>query len=259
MEPNVIDGQRIRHVLAVNEDQGHPQWVVQERFTNDEQATSLLFVDHERQLTGFEIVSDQGESIMMTYESPVPYQVPQLAVGEEKTFETRLLMGPSQIALPTKSVIRRLADETITTPAGEFVDCQHYHTATQSTLDFKIVRIPMTDEWDQWYHQSVNGLVKEAYRKGPIKYLAWSCEGYTATSVLASFGIEEVSSSTRVAVLGDSSDPNAPPRAAGPAAVSPGPFPHWIPVAAAAVVLTAAVLVIVRRPLRKQPAADSAP
>ncbi|MHC4520406.1 MAG: hypothetical protein ACYTAS_17605 [Planctomycetota bacterium] len=259
MEPTAIDGQRIRHVLAVSEEQEHPQWIVQERFTNDEKATSLLFVDRERQLTGFEIVSDQGESIVMMYESPVPYQVPQLAVGEEETFETRLLMGPRQMALPTKSVIRRLADETITTPAGEFVNCQHYHTATQSTLDFKITKIPMTDERDQWYHQSVNGLVKEVYRKGPIKYLAWSCDAYTATSVLASFAVEEVAPSARLAVLGDPNDPNSTRRADTPMAVTPRGSPRWVPVAAISAVLAVAVLVFVRRPLRKQPPAKSVP
>jgi hypothetical protein len=259
MEPNAIDGQRIRHVLAVDEEQEHPQWIVQERFTNDEKATSLLFVDHERQLTGFEIVGENGEPLLMTYGTPVPYQVPQLAIDEEKTYETTLRMGPKQIALPSKSVIRRLADETIATPAGEFVNCHHYHTKSESTLDFKITKITMTDQRDQWYHPSVNGLVKEVYSKGPIKYLAWSCEGYTSTSVLTSFGVEEVTAGVRLAVLGDPNDPNGPRRADAPVAVSAIGFPRWLPVVAIGAVLAVAVLVVVRRPRRRQSPTTSSP
>jgi len=256
MEPNAIDGQRIRHVLAVNEQEEHPRWIVQERFTNDEKATSLLFVNHERQLTGFEIIGDDGNPLVMTYEPPAPYQVPLLAVGEEKVFETRLLMGPSRIALPTRSVVKRLPDETVTTPAGEFANCQHYHTTSKSVLDFKIAKIPMTDERDQWYHESVNGLVKEVYRKGPIKYLAWSCEGYTSTSVLASFGVEEVTADVRLAAFGDPNDPNAPQHANVPAAVSPVGLLRWILWGAISVVLVTVVLVFARRP-RSRPTPDS--
>jgi hypothetical protein len=256
MEPNAIDGQRIRQVLAVNEKQEHPWWIVQETFTNDEDATSLMVVDHERRLTGFEITGEKGETIAMTYETPVPYQVPFLAVGEEKVFETRLLMGPSRIALPTKSVVKRLPDETVATPAGEFVNCQHYHTTSESVLDFKIAKIPMTDERDQWYHESVNGLVKEVYRKGPIKYFTWSCEGYTSTSVLVSFGVEEVTSGVQLAVLGDPNDPNAPHLANVPATVSPVGLLRWVLWGVISVVLVAVVLVVARRP-RSQSAPDS--
>jgi len=251
MEPNAIDGQRIRHVLAVDKEQEHPRWIVQERFTNDEKATSLLFIDHERQLTSFEIVGENGEPLLMTYGTPVPYQVPQLAVDDEKTYETTLLMGPKQIALPSKSVIRRLADETIVTPAGEFVNCHHYHTESESTFDFKVTKITMTDQRDQWYHPSVNGLVKEVYSKGPIKYYVWSCEGYTSTSVLTSFGVEEVTASVRLAALGDPNDPNTPQRADAPAMVLPGRFTRRVVVITISIVLAVTVLLIVRKPLRK--------
>ncbi|MCP4594341.1 MAG: hypothetical protein GY842_26730, partial [bacterium] len=207
MEPNAIDGQRIRQVLSMSQEQDQLRWVVEERFTKDEHATSLLYVNGERLLTAFDIEDDKGGAATLTYDAPQPYQVPFLAPGEEKTYETILRMKSPKFAMPTTSVIKRLPDETVTTPAGEFVNCQHYLTKTRSTMNIKIVKIPVTDERDQWYHPSVNGLVKEVYRKGPIKFLAWSCDGYTATSVLSSFGVVEVDAARAAATR---IDPNAP-------------------------------------------------
>ena len=93
--------------------------------------------------------------------------------------------------MPTAAVFERLADETITTPAGEFVNCHHYHIAGASVIDIKIAKITAAEEREVWYHSEVHGIVKEVYRKKPIKFLAWSQQGYTATSVLTNF-IEEV-------------------------------------------------------------------
>jgi len=207
MEPDAIDGQRIRQVLSTAQVQGQPTWVVEEGFTNDPNATSLLYVDHERKLTAFDVENDQGQTVKFVYDAPQPYQVPFLEPGQEKTYETTLRLSAPKFAMPTTSVIKRLPDETIVTPAGEFVDCQHYHTTTKSTMNIKIAKIPVTDERDQWYHPSVNGLVKEVYRKGPIKFLAWSCEGYTSTSVLASYDVVDAEAVTRLA---RPTDPNAP-------------------------------------------------
>ncbi len=207
MEPDAIDGQRIRQVLSTALEQDKPTWVIEEGFTNDPNATSLLYVDHERQLTAFDVENDQGQAVTFVYDTPQPYQVPFLEPGQEKTYETTLRLSAPKFAMPTTSVIKRLPDETIVTPAGEFVNCQHYHTTTKSTMNIKIAKIPVTDERDQWYHPSVNGLVKEVYRKGPIKFLAWSCEGYTSTSVLASYDVVDAEAITRLA---GPTDPNAP-------------------------------------------------
>ena len=240
MEPKVIDGQRIRQVLSVIEAEGQPRWIIEERFTNDPNATSLLYVNHERLLTAFKIEVDKGEAATLTYDVAQPYQVPALAPGEEKTYETTLRMASPKFAMPRTSVIKRLPDETITTSAGEFADCQHYLTKTKSTMNIKIVKILVTDERDQWYHPSVNGLVKEVYRKDPIKFLAWSCEGYTATSVLTSFGIEAVAAARVSTARVDPNAPGAEPQGNAPATAPFGGVTPWIvlvPIAIAAVFL----------------------
>jgi len=133
-EPNAIDGERILHVIAVLEGNGQKQWVIQERFTNEPNVTARLYVSQERMLTAVEIANEKGEAVKLRYESPVPYQVTELQVGEEETIETALRVDSADFALPSTIVTERLADETITTPAGKFVDCLHYKSTATSTF-----------------------------------------------------------------------------------------------------------------------------
>jgi len=192
VEPNAIDGERILHVVSVVEERGSKQWIIEERFTNAEHVIGRLYVDEERLLTAIEIENKKGEVAKLRYDPPVPYQLTDLDVGKDRTIDTALRMDSADFALPSKIVTQRLEDETITTEAGEFVGCLHYKTTISSTFDIKIAKIPVTEERERWYHPDVNGLVKEVYRKGPVKLLSWSREGYTATSLLTAFGKEQV-------------------------------------------------------------------
>ncbi len=249
-EPNAIDGQRILLVIG-GPQQGHPHWVLQERYTGEEAIVGRLHVTEAQELTGFDIENDKGEVVTMTYDTPMAYPVPKLEVGQEKTIENVLRMDAHELALPVKIVMRRLADETITTPAGQFTDCPHYQTTTHTTINVKVAKVPISEQRDRWYHASVNGLVKEVYRKDPVKFLAWSQEGYTATSVLGAFDTQEIEPVAPVEV-------NDPPVAAPETPVSPTlppatpaeEFPLWMPAAIAAV-FAAAVVILLKRPRAK--------
>jgi hypothetical protein len=192
IDPNDIDGERIMHVIGVIEEPQGKQWIIEERFTKDEKAIGRLYVNKERLLMAIEIENQKGEVAKLRYNPPVPHQVTELNIGEERIIETSLQMDSAEFSLPSTIVIRRLENETITTPAGEFVDCGHYKITAKSTFNIKIAKIPVTEERERWYHPQVNGLVKEVYQKGPVKFLTWSREGYTATSVLTAFDKEEV-------------------------------------------------------------------
>jgi len=67
-------------------------------------------------------------------------------------------MEAVEFSLPATITIERLEDETTTTPAGEFVGCQHYRTTTASTVNIKIAKIPITEE----RHQRVDDVWKRA-------------------------------------------------------------------------------------------------
>jgi len=252
-EPNAIDGQRIVMVIGGPE-QGHPYWVLEERYTADEAVVGRLHVTPERQLTGFDIENDKGEVATLAYDTPIAYPVPPLEVGQEQTIGNVLRMESPAFAMPVKIATRRLADETITTPAGEFVDCAHYQTTTRSTINVKVAKVPVSEQHDRWYHASVNGPVKEVYRKDPVKFLAWSQDGYTATSVLAAFDTQEIEPLAAPVADSDANDSSvallAEHTPAG--ASSPGPartFPVWMPAAVIAV-FGAAALILIKRPRR---------
>jgi LPXTG-motif cell wall-anchored protein len=191
-EPNDIDGERIIHVVGVTEKPEGKQWIIEDRFTGDEKATGRIYVNQERLLTIIELENEKGETAKLKYNPPIPYQIIDMNIGQEKTVETSLEMDSGDFTLPSTMMIQRLDNETITTPAGEFVDCWRFIFKTKSIFKIKIIKIPLTEERERWYHPSINGLVKEVYRRDPIKFLAWSQEGYSATSVLTAFGKEEV-------------------------------------------------------------------
>ena len=200
IEPNAIDGQRILHVVSATEGQEGRQWVIEERFTHDQGAIGRVHVNQQQMLTLLEIENKKGEVAKLRYDPPTPYRVTDLAVGEKRESETTLRMDAVDFSLPSIITIERLEDETISTPAGEFVGCRHYRTTTASTVNIKIAKIPITEERQQWYHESIHGMVKEIYRRGPVKFLTWSREGYTATSVLTAFGQEEVTAAPQPAI-----------------------------------------------------------
>ena len=142
-------------------------------------------------LEAIEIETDKGETARLRYDPPVPYEPQGIAVGDTRTILTTLRMDSAGFALPCKTTIERLADETITAPAGDFAGCLHYRSVTASTFNVKIAKIPMTEERERWYHPAVQGMVKEVYRRGPVKFLGWSRPGYTATSVLIAYDRQE--------------------------------------------------------------------
>ncbi len=216
MEPNAIDGERIVWVIGQglgSGEQGRAQWVIEERFTNNQQVVGRLCVDLDGFLTAIEIQNEKGEKARLRYDPPVPYQPTDMNVGEVKTIETTLRMDSPSFAIPNKTRVERLGDETVRTPAGEFPNCLHFRSMTCSTIDVKIAKIPMTEEREQWFHPSAKGMVKEVYRKGPVKFLTWSRPGYTATSTLIALANEKPDSSVSdsVQTYAERSGPQKPP------------------------------------------------
>ena len=209
MEPNAIDGQRILHVVAVVGEADAERWVIEERFTNSQAVVGRLRVNAARMLVGFDIVNDKGEVATLQYDPPVPYPIAEMDIGQTKTIEATLRMESAEFSLPSTIVMERLEDETIATATREFAGCLHYKVTHRSTFDLKIAKIPLTEERERWYHADVNGLVKEVYRRGPVKFLTWSRDGYTATSVLTAFDTAPVDDLAMLSppIAGDDTDP----------------------------------------------------
>jgi hypothetical protein len=206
MEPNSIDGERILQVISVAGDQPDRQWVVEECFTNKKNVIGRFHVNREQMLTLLELENQKGEVAKLRYEPSIPYRAAGLAVGEKRAIETTLKIEGVEFSLPSTITTERLKDETVTTPAGEFAGCRHYRVTIASTVNIKIAKIPITEEREQWYHETVHGLVQEVYRRGPTKFLTWSRAGYTATSTLTAYGRGEVKPARVSATVTEAND-----------------------------------------------------
>ncbi len=190
-EPNAIDGERIAQVIG--EDPNNGLWIIEERYTNSSDPVGRLHVDRNRMVVAIEIESRQGPPGLLRYEPPVPYEAPDLDVGQKTTIETTLRVDSPKFSMPATLEFERLADETVETDAGTFEACRHYRTTTRATFDLKVAKLPVSEERHRWLHPRANGPVKETYRREPVKFLSWSRPGYDASSVLTAFGIEAVS------------------------------------------------------------------
>lgn len=217
IEPNVIDGERIVQVISTADGPEGKQWVLEERFTNSKDVISRFHVNQEQILTLLEMENKKGEVAKLRYDPLTPYRATDLAVGQKRAIETTLKIESVEFSLPSTITIERLENETIATPAGEFVGCYHYRTTTLATVNIKIAKIPITEERQQWYHPRAGGMVKEVYRRGPIKFLTWSRQGYTATSELQAFGKQEVKPPVKPVLQDDTNDPPARQPLAPPA------------------------------------------
>lgn len=247
VEPNAIDGERILWVLDNVEDQGQTQWVVEERFTGDEKTIGRLRVGENGLIEAVEIENEKGETARLRYDPPVTYRPADTAMGEKTTISTSLHLDSADFALPSRIVTERLADETVTTPAGEFPGCSHYRIVTTSTVNIRIAKIPITEEREQWYHPTVRGMVKEVYRRGPVKFLTWSRPGYTATSALATYDRREPDPTQRASssqVTGQTETQGQPPRPSGDQVPTGN---RLIPLATILALVAGGFLVVMRR------------
>jgi hypothetical protein len=189
-EGEPIDGRRIAQVIRHDPNDGC--WIIEERYTKSSDPAGRLRVDPNRMVVAIEVDSKDGPPGLLRYDPPVPYEAPELAVGQSVTIETTLHMDSPAFSMPMRLEIERLGDETIATDAGTFEACRRYRTTTSATLDLKIAKVPFSEERHRWFHHSANGLVKETYRREPVKFLTWSRPAYEASSVLTAFGIEAV-------------------------------------------------------------------
>lgn len=251
LEPEPIDGQRIAQVLR--HDPNDDLWIIEERYTNSSDPASRLHVDPKRTIVAIEIDSKDGPPARLRYDPPVPYEAPELAVGQTATIETTLHMDSPVFSMPIRLEIERLADETIATDAGVFEACRHYRTTSRTTLDIKIGKIPLTEQRHRWYHRQAGGLVKETYHKDPTRFLTWSRDGYDASSTLTAFGVEAVSESALSAMTFDPNAARDLHAAPASGARSPRAGPVAVVLASLAVIAAVGGLLVARRRSMKPP------
>lgn len=185
MSQESIDGDRTREVISVEGSGENKRWVIKETFGEYDDRPSRAYVDSKRLVTKREF----GYEFSMDFDPPVPFDVQILKADEEKKYETELSFGENSI--PFKVTSKRVANETIKVPAGEFKDCHHYQNTITIVFSREGDEVTIKTNQDIWYHPKVNGIVKDVYKRGPVQFGGETREGYTATSQLKSYSKEK--------------------------------------------------------------------
>lgn len=188
MPPKTIDGRRILQVIDRVEEENASYWIIEESFTNDPDVVSHSYINVENLLTVVKIFHvEKGELMKMSYQPGIPWPAPELAEGEEKTYEINLIIGEGDFTLPETVVFKRLPDETVEVEAGKYVNCQRIQVSSSCVMDFKITKIPFQEKRELWLHPDVKGTVKEVYLKEDMKIVGFTQKGYSSSSVLSSY------------------------------------------------------------------------
>lgn len=112
---------------------------------------------------GMQTKLEIGYDFSLNYKTPIPFNfIDLLKVDEEKDFGTaNVEMDGFSVSLTTK--VKRLKDEDVTVPAGEFKGSQKYEVT--NVLSFSSDQGERVRKMNRqiWVHKDANGIVKDAY------------------------------------------------------------------------------------------------
>ncbi|UCD50996.1 MAG: hypothetical protein JSW27_26160 [Phycisphaerales bacterium] len=166
-----VKGDRTMELTAIRGDGDQKRYLLRNTWGTEDANPSTSHIDAKNMIRKIEI-QDMG---VLAFEPPVPVFW-SLNVGEEKDLTTQVDFVGFALAIEYKA--KRLADESLTVPAGAFKDCWHVQVVSTMRSDM----MPATSsKMDYWYHPSVKNFVKEV-----IVTNYQGDNGYTATSVLKS-------------------------------------------------------------------------
>lgn len=172
----VVAGDRVMKVLQVRESGSKTWWTLNDAWGDYDNSPNTYFVDKDRKAA-----SQQTGDTSLRFEPAMPLDFSGLKPGEERSLSLKAVVGDG--SYPIKMEVKRLNDETIAVPAGEFKNCIKIETVT----DIMFGPVPVKSTRTLWYHPGVNGMVKEKTTFADIKTENNLIEGYTAVSELKEY------------------------------------------------------------------------
>ncbi|MFB3785190.1 MAG: hypothetical protein ACE15F_02350 [bacterium] len=179
------DTVRTRKILSIQGEGAEKRWLLEEKWGTGEGPAAVWYLDAAKSSDKTEM----GENFTISFKPAIPVDWSGLKPGEEKKVETETTMGDNTSKI--QYVAKRLADETVTVPAGEFknaVQVQVVMTMTFNT-DQGERSFKMTETY--WYHPDVNGFVKETFDFTPPAGGEGPRDPLKGTSVLKSHAVEK--------------------------------------------------------------------
>ncbi len=180
----VIDGDRVREVLSIKGEGDQKRWLLKEQWGKNDERPLTLHMDSKKMIHQMDMGSDRT----IEYSKPIPGDWSDLKTDGEKTVESTVSFGQD---VPVKYVGKRLKDETVKTPAGEFKNCQHVQVLYTLTFSGDQGTFTLKTKYDYWYHSKANGMVKESFSMTTPAFGDQESREVKGTSVLKSHSIEK--------------------------------------------------------------------
>ncbi|HOJ59199.1 MAG TPA: hypothetical protein PK878_02840 [bacterium] len=171
---------RTRKILSIQGEGAEKRWLLEERWGEGEGPAAVSFIDAAKGMDKVEM----GENFSILFRPAIPVDWSGLKPGEEKKVESesRFNGNTSKIQYEAK----RLEDENVTVPAGEFknttrvqVEMTMTFNTDQGSRTFKMLET-------YWYHPDANGFVKEQIEMVPLEGQDAPDQPMKGTSVLLS-------------------------------------------------------------------------
>jgi len=173
---STVKGDRTVEVTAIKGEGVEKRYLLKNMWGTEDANPATSYIDPNNMIDKLDI---EGMAIL-TLDPPIP-AIWSLKVGEEKVVKTQLDFGG--FAIPITYVAKRLKNEALTVPAGQFKDCQHVQTI--STMQNEMGE-PVKNKTDTWYHPKVKNSVKDV-----IVTNYQSENSYSATSVLKTHTVKD--------------------------------------------------------------------
>ena len=152
-DPSItVKGDRTVEVTAIKGEGGEKRYLLKTKWGEDDNNPGTAYIDSKNMFHKIDIES----MATLSFDPPVPAIWLLSKPGEEKVLKTKI--DVAGYSMPIEYTAKRLKDETITVPAGEFKNCQHVQviSSTESAMGE-----PIKMKHDFWYHPKVKYFVKQ--------------------------------------------------------------------------------------------------
>ena len=179
-----VNGDRVITVKSTAGEGDAKMWILSEQWGKDDANPIEKHVNAKRLLC-----KSGPSSQLITLNPPVPYAWTGQKPGEEGTFQIK--MGDGEMSIPMTFVSKRMENETLKVPAGEFKDCKKVKTvATMELPGPQNQKMKLEFNITQWYHPSVNGFVKEEFKFTPPSRPSTPSRTFSGVSELKSHTVK---------------------------------------------------------------------
>lgn len=156
-DQSTVVGDRVIRIIEVKEADGEKRWKLRENWgENNEFRTFTIDAEHQAHLL------DWGGD-MIRYEPPLPMDFSSLALGAEQTDDVLMKFG--KVGFKCNILAKRLPDQDVAVPAGDFKQCAH--VKIKMTMHYGSLQQPI--DYEVWYHPRANFIVKEQYHFKAMK------------------------------------------------------------------------------------------